>query len=68
MSVVQKQFFFNQQKLKKMFSVMRLTFNAVELRFCHVSKRSAGHWNIKKQPGEFSGNTVAVKIMLISGN
>ena len=47
---------------------MRLTFNAVELRFCHVSKRSAGHWNIKKQPGEFSGNTVAVKIMLISGN
>ena len=31
MSVVQRQIFFDQQELKRMSSVMQLTFNAVEL-------------------------------------
>ena len=39
MSVVQKQFFFDQQKLKNMFSVMRLTFNAVELRVVAINEK-----------------------------
>ena len=44
MSVVQKQFFFfDQQKLKNMSSVVPLTFNAVDLCFVTINEKPWAH-------------------------
>ena len=44
MSVVQKQsFFFDQQKLKNMSSVVPLTFNAVDLCFVTINEKPRAH-------------------------